>query len=64
MDASNVQINIPKDDLPLLRKMAKRMGWKIIAAKKSGIEMGLEDLAAGRVYSAANAEEMMAQILG
>lgn len=64
MEASNVQINVPKQDLPFLRKMAKGMGWKITASKKNGVELGLEDIEAGRIHRAANAEDMLAQILG
>ena len=40
------------------------MGWTITSTKKTGVELGLEDIEAGRVYHAANAQEMMAQILG
>ena len=64
MEAFNVQINVPKEDLPFLRKIAKGMGWTITSTKKSGVEQGLEDIEAGRVYNAANAEDMIAQILG
>ena len=67
MEAFNVQINVPKEDLPFLRKIAKGMGWTITSTtstKKSGVEQGLEDIEAGRVYHAANAEDMIAQILG
>ena len=64
MEASNVQINVPKGDLPFLKKMAKGMGWTITSTKKTGVEQGLEDIEAGRVYHAANAQEMIAQILG
>ncbi len=63
MESSNVQINVPRQDLPFLRKMARRMGWKITAQKKNGVELGLEDIKAGRIYSAANAEDMLTQIL-
>lgn len=62
MEASNVQINIPKGDLPFLRKIAKGMGWTITSTKKSGVELGLEDIEAGRVYHAANAEDMVARL--
>jgi outer membrane biogenesis lipoprotein LolB len=55
---------VPKSDLPFLRKIAKGMGWTITSTKKSGIDLGLEDIKAGRVYRAANAEEMLSQILG
>ncbi len=64
MEASNVLINVPKGDLPFLRKMAKRMGWTISSTKKSGVDIGLEDIKAGRVHHAENAEDMIAQILG
>lgn len=61
---SNVLVNVPKGDLPFLRKMAKRMGWTISSTKKSGVEIGLEDIDAGRIHHAANAEDMISQILG
>ena len=61
---SHVLINVPKGDLPFLRKMAKRMGWTISSTKKSGVEIGLEDIDAGRIHHAANAEDMISQILG
>ena len=64
MSTSNVQVNIPKSDIPFLKKMAKGMGWTVTTPKKSGVEQGLEDIEAGRVYHAANAEDMIAQILG
>ncbi|HBN02346.1 MAG TPA: hypothetical protein DD383_07070 [Rikenellaceae bacterium] len=64
MEVSNVLINVPKGDLPFLRKMAKRMGWTISSTKKSGVEIGLEDIDAGRIHHAANAEDMISQILG
>ena len=48
MEASNVQINVPKEDLPFLRKIAKGMGWTITSTKKSGVEQGLEDARTGR----------------
>lgn len=64
MEASSVQINVPKKDLPFLRKMAKGMGWTITSPKKNGVELGLEDIKAGRINHAANAEDMLAQILG
>ena len=64
MEASNVRINVPKEDLPFLRKIAKGMGWTITSTKTSGIEQALEDIESGRVYHTANAKDMIAQILG
>lgn len=58
-----IEITVPEEDMTLLRKLAKRFGWNI-RLKKSGIEKGLEDIAAGRVYKAKNAEDMFKQILG
>ena len=42
--------------------LSKRKGRTITSTKKSGIELGLDDIKAGRVYHASNAEEMMAQM--
>ena len=47
MEAFNVQINVPKEDLPFLRKIAKGMGWTITSTKMSGVEQGLEDIRPG-----------------
>lgn len=59
MDATikRIELSIPEADLPLLRLLAKRLGWTI-EKKKSGIEKGLEDIAAGRVHKAKNTEDL------
>ena len=63
---NSVNISLPKSDMTFLRKLAKNMGWEIASApkKKSGIELGLEDIEKGRVYKAENAEDLLKQILG
>ena len=63
---NSVNISLPKSDMNFLRKLAKNMGWEIASApkKKSGIDLGLEDLEKGRVYRAENAEDLLKQILG
>ena len=58
-----VELSIPEVDMALLKELAKKFGWSI-GKKKSGIETGLDDIAAGRVRKAKNAEEMFKQILG
>ncbi|MCL3852822.1 MULTISPECIES: hypothetical protein [Parabacteroides] len=58
-----VELSIPEVDMALLKELAKKFGWSI-GKKKSGIEKGLDDIAAGRVRKAKNAEEMFKQILG
>ena len=62
---NSVNISLPKSDMTFLRKLAKNMGWEIASApkKKSGIDLGLEDLEKGRVYRAENAEDLLKQIL-
>ena len=64
MKASDICISVPRSDIPFLRKMAKAMGWTITPARKKGIDLGLEDIEAGRVHHAANAQDMLTQILG
>lgn len=65
MDAisKKVELTIPEIDMALLQELAKKFGWSI-GKKKSGIQKGLDDIAAGRVYKAKNAEDMFNQILG
>ena len=63
---NSVKISLPKSDMAFLKKLAKNMGWEIasVPKKKSGIDLGLEDLEKGRVYRAENAEDLLKQILG
>lgn len=65
MDAAlkKIEVTIPEVDMDLLKILTKRFGWSI-GKKKSGIEKGLEDIKAGRVYKAKDAEDMFKQILG
>lgn len=58
-----VEICLPEVDMALLKALAKKFGWNI-QKKKSGIQKGLDDIAAGRVYKAKNAQDMFKQILG
>lgn len=58
-----VELSIPEVDMVLLKELAKKFGWSV-SKKKSRIEKGLEDIKAGRVHKAKNAEDMFKQILG
>ena len=58
-----VELTLPETDMALLKELAKKFGWSI-GKKKSGIQKGLDDIKAGRVHKAENAEEMFKQILG
>ena len=58
-----VELSLPETDMALLKELAKKFGWSI-GTKKSGIQKGLDDIKAGRVHKAENAEDMFKQILG
>ena len=58
-----VELSLPEMDMALLKELAKKFGWSI-GKKKSGIQKGLDDIKAGRVHEAKNAEDMFKQILG
>ncbi|MBC5634052.1 hypothetical protein [Parabacteroides hominis] len=58
-----VELSLPEMDMALLKELAKKFGWSI-GKKKSGIQKGLDDIKAGRVHKAKNAEDMFKQILG
>ena len=57
------ELSLPETDMALLKELAKKFGWSI-GKKKSGIQKGLDDIKAGRVHKAENAEDMFKQILG
>lgn len=56
-DSQEVEITLPEVDMALLKELAKKFGWNI-GRKKSGIEKGLEDIKAGRVYKAKDMEDL------
>lgn len=58
-----VELAIPEVDMALLKALAKKFGWSI-GKKKSGIEKGLDDIAAGRVYRAKDMEDLKHHLLG
>mgnify|MGYP000142102626 FL=1 len=58
-----VELSLPEMDMALLKELAEKYGWSI-GKKKSGIQKGLDDIKAGRVHKAENAEDMFKQILG
>ena len=58
-----VELSLPEMYMALLKELAEKYGWSI-GKKKSGIQKGLDDIKAGRVHKAKNAEDMFKQILG
>ena len=58
-----VELSLPEMDMALLKELAEKYGWSI-GKKESGIQKGLDDIKAGRVHKAKNAEDMFKQILG
>ena len=58
-----VELSLAEMDMALLKELAEKYGWSI-GKKKSGIQKGLDDIKAGRVHKAKNAEDMFKQILG
>lgn len=54
-------VRIPANERAMFRQLAKKMGWGYSPVrKKSGIEQAFDDIAAGRVYKAENADELIA----
>lgn len=65
---TQVVLNISnKKDLPFMRHLSKKMGWSYYeysVTDNDAYREAMDDIAAGRVYTAASAEDMVAQILG
>lgn len=58
-----VELTIPEVDLALLKELAKKFGWSVVGKKKTGIEKGLEDITAGRVYKAKDMDDLKRHLL-
>ncbi len=63
IDTNTYILKVPSIDKTLFEALVRKMGW-IFSEEKSGIEKGLEDIEAGRVYSAKNSQDLIQQILG
>lgn len=50
-------------DMALLKELAKKFGWSI-GKKKSGIQKGLDDIKAGRIYRAKDMNDLKQHLLG
>lgn len=57
-----VYLEVPHNELRLLRSLSRRMGWIVKKPRKSGLQQALEDVEAGRVYEAKNVEDLMTQL--
>ena len=61
-----VQITLPIEDAPFLRRQSRNMGWLITTVraprKKGSLERAIEDVRAGRVYQADSVADLMAQL--
>ena len=69
MTMSNINVSIPKRDMPFFRKLSKSMGWAysdnaLDATNCEAYREAMEDVEAGRVYHAESVEDMFSQILG
>lgn len=57
-------VRIPASERAMFRQLAKKMGWGYSPVrKKTGIEQAFSDIAAGRVYTAENADELISRAL-
>ena len=58
-----VFLTIPGSDYHFIRALSKKMGWTIHKHRKSGLDLAMEDIAAGRVYHAKDAADLINQCL-
>ena len=55
-------LELPSMEVAFLRTLAKKMGWTIKREHKSGIQLALDDVEAGRVHEAKNVDDLMEQL--
>lgn len=59
----HIYLSIPQSDYRLISSLSRKMGWTIHHKRKSGLELALEDIAAGRVYKAEDGADLVKQCL-
>ena len=50
-------LSFPAGDMKLVKELAKKFGWKLGKAKKSGLDEALEDVKHGRVSAVGDIDE-------
>ena len=58
-----IELSLPEMDMALLKELAEKYGWSI-GKKKSAIQMGLDDIKAGRNYRAKDMIDLKQHLLG
>lgn len=67
LDNNNIEtlsLNIPKDDIKLLKDLVKKFGWKINRKKKTGLEEAMDDIKHGRVHGPYDSVDEMFKSMG
>lgn len=61
-------VQIPQSDWQIFDTLARERGWKTrehrTTTRKRGLELALEDVEAGRVHGAKDADDLFRQVLG
>lgn len=57
-------LEIPKEDISLLKSLVKRMGWTVhkTTTKRTAYEQALDDKANGRVNEYTDADDLFAKL--
>lgn len=61
-NTEEIFLSLPDSDMSFLKSLSKKMGWTIKRKKKTGIEKALDDIKAGRVYEAKDADDLFSQL--
>ena len=63
-DLQTYTLQIPQSDVRFLYIIAKKMGWtkKKATARKTGLDMALDDVREGRVYKAKDVDDLIRQL--
>ena len=58
-----VYLSIPQSDYGFVRSLSRKMGWTIHRHRKSGLELAMEEIAAGRIFEAKDGADLINQCL-
>ncbi|MBO4250626.1 MAG: hypothetical protein J5884_05145 [Paludibacteraceae bacterium] len=58
-----IYLSIPQSDYSFVRSLSRKMGWTIHRRRKSGLDLAMEDIAAGRIFEAKDGADLINQCL-
>ena len=60
---TEIHLSIPQSDYRFISTLSHKMGWTIHKQRKSGLDLAIEDIKAGRIFHAKDGADLINQCL-